>query len=79
MVTCIDGYQLARQGKAGKALGIAALGSFVAGTAGVVGLSFVAYPLAASRSSSARPSTSPSPCSAWCWRLTSRAARSSKG
>ena len=46
VVTCIDGYQLARQGKAGKALGIAALGSFVAGTAGVVGLSFTAYPLA---------------------------------
>jgi putative tricarboxylic transport membrane protein len=46
VVTCIDGYQLARQGKAGKALGIAALGSFAAGTAGVVGLSFVAYPLA---------------------------------
>jgi putative tricarboxylic transport membrane protein len=46
VVTCIDGYQLVRQGKAGKALGIAALGSFVAGTAGVLGLSFVAYPLA---------------------------------
>jgi putative tricarboxylic transport membrane protein len=46
VVTCIDGYQLARQGKAGKALGIAALGSFVAGTAGVLGLTFVAYPLA---------------------------------
>ncbi len=46
VVTCIDGYQLARRGKAGKALGIAALGSFAAGTAGVVGLSFTAYPLA---------------------------------
>ncbi|MCU0563119.1 MAG: tripartite tricarboxylate transporter permease [Desulfobacterales bacterium] len=46
VVTCIDGYQLARRGKAGKALGIAALGSFAAGTAGVVGLSFTASPLA---------------------------------
>src|SRR5690349_19756710 len=32
VVTCLDGYQMARQGHAGKALGIAALGSFFAGT-----------------------------------------------
>src|SRR5512137_495073 len=32
VVTCIDGYQMARQGRAGPALGIAALGSFFAGT-----------------------------------------------
>ena len=32
VVTCLDGYQMARQGKAGKALGIAALGSFFAGS-----------------------------------------------
>src|SRR6187455_1176149 len=31
VVTCIDGYQMARQGHAGKALGVAALGSFFAG------------------------------------------------
>src|SRR5687768_7173812 len=32
VVTCIDGYQMARRGKAGKALSIAAIGSFIAGT-----------------------------------------------
>lgn len=37
VVTCLDGYQLARQGRAGPALGIAAFGSFIAGTIGVVG------------------------------------------
>jgi putative tricarboxylic transport membrane protein len=36
VVTCIDGYQMALRGRAGPALGVAALGSFVAGTAGVV-------------------------------------------
>jgi putative tricarboxylic transport membrane protein len=46
VVTCIDGYQMALKGRAGPALGIAAIGSFVAGTIGVVGLTFVAPPLA---------------------------------
>src|SRR5512136_422393 len=32
VVTCLDGYQMARKGRAGPALGIAALGSFIAGT-----------------------------------------------
>jgi putative tricarboxylic transport membrane protein len=36
VVTCIDGYQMALQGRAGPALGVAAIGSFVAGTIGVV-------------------------------------------
>jgi putative tricarboxylic transport membrane protein len=36
VVTCIDGHQMALQGRAGPALGIAALGSFMAGTIGVV-------------------------------------------
>src|ERR687893_2129712 len=36
VVTCIDGYQMARQGRAGPALAIAALGSFVAGTISIV-------------------------------------------
>src|SRR5918992_5790446 len=36
VVTCLDGYQMARQGRGGPALGIAAFGSFVAGTFGVV-------------------------------------------
>jgi putative tricarboxylic transport membrane protein len=47
VVTCIDGYKMAKQGRAGAALGMAAIGSFVAGTAGVVGLTFVAPPLSA--------------------------------
>ena len=46
VVTCLDGYQMARKGRAGPALGIAAFGSFIAGTAGLVGLMFFALPLA---------------------------------
>ena len=46
VVTCIDGYQMALKGRAGPALGVAAIGSFVAGTVGVIGLTFVAPPLA---------------------------------
>ena len=38
VVTCIDGYQMALQGRAGAALGIAAIASFVAGTIGLLGL-----------------------------------------
>ena len=38
VVTCIDGYQMAKKGRAGAALGIAAIGSFIAGTVAVVGL-----------------------------------------
>src|SRR5437762_7424282 len=46
VVTCLDGYQMARKGRAGPALGIAAIASFVAGTVGVLGLMLVAPPLA---------------------------------
>jgi putative tricarboxylic transport membrane protein len=46
VVTCLDGYQMARQGRAGPALGIAAFGSFIAGTVGIVGLMLIAPPLA---------------------------------
>lgn len=46
MVTCLDGYQMARQGKAGPALGIAAFGSFIAGTLAVIIIMLVAPPLA---------------------------------
>ncbi len=45
-ITCIDGYQMARQGRAGSALGISAFGSFIAGTVGVVLLMLVAPPIA---------------------------------
>ena len=46
VVTCIDGYQMARKGRAGPALGVAAIGSFIAGTVGVIGLTAMAPPLA---------------------------------
>lgn len=46
VVTTFDGYQMARQGRAGAALGIAAIGSFVGGTIAIVGLSFLAPSLA---------------------------------
>ncbi|MCG6534141.1 MAG: tripartite tricarboxylate transporter permease [Syntrophales bacterium LBB04] len=46
VITCIDGYQMALQGRAGPALGIAAFGSFIAGTLGVIGITFVAPPMA---------------------------------
>ena len=38
VVTCLDGYQMARQGRAGPALGISAFGSFIAGTLSVIAL-----------------------------------------
>jgi len=45
VMTCIDGYQMARNGRAGPALGIAAFGSFIAGTLGILGLVLIAPPL----------------------------------
>jgi len=44
--TCLDGYPMAQQGRGGVALGIAAIGSFVAGTLGVIALTFFAPLLA---------------------------------
>ncbi len=46
VVTCIDGYQMARQGRAGTALGISAIGSFVGGVFATIALAVVAPPLA---------------------------------
>ena len=46
VMTCIDGYAMARRGRAGPALAIAAVGSYVAGTVSVVGLMLLAPPLA---------------------------------
>ena len=46
MMTCLDGHQMARQGRAGPALGVSAVGSFVAGTFSVIGLAFIAPSLA---------------------------------
>jgi putative tricarboxylic transport membrane protein len=46
VVSCIDGYQMAKKGRAGPALAIAAIASFVAGTFGIVILTLLAPPLA---------------------------------
>src|SRR5574340_92855 len=46
VMTCIDGYAMARKGRAGPALGISAVGSFIAGTGSVIGLMLIAPTLA---------------------------------
>src|SRR5215471_1544956 len=46
VVTCIDGYQMARQGRAGPALAIAAVGSFFAGTVCTLIIALFGPPLA---------------------------------
>ncbi len=46
VVTAMDGYKMARKGRGGAALAVAAVGSFTAGTIGVVALMFFAPPLA---------------------------------
>jgi len=46
VVTCLDGYQMARQGKAGKALAVAAIGSFIAGSFATLLIAAFAPPLA---------------------------------
>jgi putative tricarboxylic transport membrane protein len=46
VVTCLDGYKMARQGRAGPALGISAFGSFIAGTFSILGLVALAPTLA---------------------------------
>ncbi|MEK7437464.1 MAG: tripartite tricarboxylate transporter permease [Pseudomonadota bacterium] len=46
VITCIDGYQMARQGRAGPALAIAAIGSFFAGCVATVVIALFAPPLA---------------------------------
>jgi len=46
IVTCLDGYQMARKGRAGPALGISAMGSFIGGTLSIVGLMLLTPPLA---------------------------------
>lgn len=44
-VACLEGYQMSLQGRGGPALGIAAFGSFIGGTAAVIGMIFLAKPL----------------------------------
>jgi putative tricarboxylic transport membrane protein len=46
VITCLDGYAMARQGRAGPALGIAAFGSFIGGTVALFGLAYLAPALA---------------------------------
>jgi putative tricarboxylic transport membrane protein len=46
VVTCLDGHQMALQGKAGKALGIAAIGSFFAGCVATLVIALISTPLA---------------------------------
>ncbi|OGP78498.1 MAG: transporter [Deltaproteobacteria bacterium RBG_16_49_23] len=46
VITCIDGYQMAQKGRAGPALAMCAIGSFIAGSIGIFGLVFLAPPLA---------------------------------
>ncbi len=46
VITCIDGYQMARQGRAGPALMVAAVGSFIGGSLSILGLMLFAPPLA---------------------------------
>lgn len=46
VVTCLDGHQMAKQGRAGPALGISALGSFIAGTFSLIALMLIAPSLA---------------------------------
>lgn len=46
VMTCIDGYQMAKNGRAGAALAVSAWGSFIAGTFGIITLTLLAVPLA---------------------------------
>ncbi|MGA0024953.1 MAG: tripartite tricarboxylate transporter permease, partial [Burkholderiales bacterium] len=46
VMTCVDGYEMTKNGRAGPALAIAAIGSFFAGTVGVIGLMLLAPTLA---------------------------------
>ncbi|MCL4424901.1 MAG: tripartite tricarboxylate transporter permease [Firmicutes bacterium] len=46
VVTCIEGYEMAKKGRAGAALAVSAVGSFIAGTVSIIALTVVAVPLA---------------------------------
>ena len=45
IMTCVDGYQMARKGRAGPALGMSAFGSFIGGTISIFLLIFLAIPI----------------------------------
>jgi putative tricarboxylic transport membrane protein len=46
VITCLDGHQMAKQGRGGTALGIAAIGSFIGGLVASIALALIAAPLA---------------------------------
>lgn len=46
VITCMDGYPMAKQGRGGAALGIAGIGSFIGGTLSIFGLIFIGPPIA---------------------------------
>lgn len=46
VITCVDGYPLAQQGRAGTALGVAGIGSFIGGTLSILGLAVIGPPIA---------------------------------
>jgi putative tricarboxylic transport membrane protein len=46
VITCLDGHEMAKQGRAGVALGVAAIGSFIGGMASILGLALIGPPLA---------------------------------
>lgn len=46
-ITCMEGYEMAKRGRAGPALAIAAIGSFIGGTVATMGLVLLALPLTA--------------------------------
>lgn len=46
VITCLDGYEMAKQGRGGVALGVAAIGSFIGGIASIIGLVLIGPPLA---------------------------------
>ena len=46
VMTCLDGFEMSKKGRAGAALTAAAIGSFIAGTMGFIGLTLCAVPLA---------------------------------
>lgn len=46
VITCLEGYPMAKQGRAGPALGISAFGSLIGGTISIVGMMLMAPPLA---------------------------------
>ena len=58
IVTCLDGHQMAKQGRAGPALAIAAIASFFAGTIATIVIALRARRWPGSRSSSTRPNIS---------------------